>query len=76
MKVKEIKPLLEKRKGQFQDLQYLERELLNNPELCKQLNDLCKTTNVLEAVREARMLFYDKEILRIEKMIDEAEIKE
>lgn len=74
MKVKEVKPLLEKRKGQFQDLQRLERELSNNQELCKQLNDLCQTTNVLEAVREARMLFYDKEILRIEKMIDEAEI--
>lgn len=74
MKVKEVKPLLEKRKGQFQDLQHLERELSNNQELCKQLNDLCQTTNVLEAVREARMLFYDKEILRIEKMIDEAEI--
>lgn len=74
MKVKEVKPLLEKRKGQFKDLQHLEHELSNNQELCKQLNDLCQTTNVLEAVREARMLFYDKEILRIEKMIDEAEI--
>lgn len=74
MKVKDIRPVLEKKRGQFSDLQYLERALLNNPELCEKLNKECETNNVLEAVREARMSFYDHEILRLEKMIDEAEV--
>lgn len=74
MKVKDVKPMLEKRKGQFSDLQHLELKLQNDSKLCEKLNKECGTNNILEAVREARMLFYDKEISRIEKMIDEAEI--
>lgn len=74
MKVKDMKPILQKRRKQFSDLQHLEHVLSNNQELCDKLNEECETTNILEAIREARMLFYDNEILRIENMIDEAEI--
>jgi hypothetical protein len=67
---------LERNKVIFEDIAALEKLLENNQELCYQLNAQCETHNILTAVREARMCYYENEVLKIEKWIDNAEIAE
>lgn len=76
MKVKDVKPILERKRSHFSDLQHLESKLQNDSDFTEKLNELCGTSNILQSIREARMSFYDHEVLALEKKIDEAEIQE
>ena len=75
MKVRDAKAILERKREFFSDLQHLECKLVNTPDLVENLNNLCETSNILQTIREARMSFYEHEILSLEKKIDEAEIQ-
>lgn len=75
MKVKDIKQTLERKREFFTELQCIELKLRDNKELCKELNDKLGTTNISQTITEARMSFYDNEILKLERMIDNAEIQ-
>lgn len=75
MKVKDIKPILEKKRAFFTDLQNIELKIRDNDELCEELNDKLGTANIRQTIIEARMSFYDNEILKLELMIDDAEIQ-
>ena len=76
MKVKDIKPILEKKKEFFADLQSIELRIRDNDELCKELNNKLGTVDIRQTIIEARMLFYDNVILPLERKIDDAEIQE
>lgn len=74
MKIKDLRLRLERKKAIFSDLQHLERAVSNDPELRELLDKKCNTRNIGQAITEARMSFYDKEILKLEKLIDETEV--
>jgi hypothetical protein len=69
-------PVLERNKVVFEDIAKLEKLLECNQEICYQLNFQCDADNILAAVREARMCYYDNEVLKIKERIGNAEIAE
>lgn len=76
MKVKDVKAVLDRKRDYFEDLQQIELKLRNNNNLCDKLNQEFGTVNIMQAIIEARMCFYDNEILRRENLIDNAEIQD
>lgn len=76
LKVKDIRPVLERQMEYFKDLQQIELKLHDNEELCTKLNEELGTVDILKTIVKARSSFYDNEILRRERMIDEAIIED
>lgn len=74
MTVKEVRKLLARRKQQVEALQSLEHLLSTDAEFLKQLQHRCSEPDILEAIIEARKTLYDKEVLRIQDLIEDAEI--
>lgn len=75
MKVKDVRLLLEKKEQIFENLQNLELKIRNDKDFKDYLNSQCDLSIDVETIiREVRMSFYDKEILRLREILDNVEI--
>ena len=75
MKVKDVRLLLEKKEQIFKNLQNLELKIRNDKNFKEYLNSQCDLSIDVETmIREVRMSFYDKEILRLREILDNVEI--
>ena len=75
MKVKDVRLLLEKKEQIFENLQNLELKIRNDKNFKDYLNSQCDLSIDVETmIREVRMSFYDKEILRLREILDNVEI--
>lgn len=75
MLVKDLMPVLNKKREFFEDLQKIELSL-RDADLCKELNTRIGIDNIQQTIIEARMSFYDNEVRKLEKLIENAVVQD